>query len=383
MTDDSFIKELEIKNFKCLSDNRVNLNSLTILAGSNSVGKSSFIQALLLIRQTIDRLSHVDSTSSKEYAIQLNGPYHLNLGNITQVLSSNAESSEIVFALRNQNGSSVFRYFLSKDKPELILKFQGTEHKWGENPTTTIFARGFYYLNAERLGPRTTSTMINQDFDTTGSQGEYTGYILAKNEKFRVEESRQIQNNSNQTVPFLNKQTEYWMDYIIPGIEMSTTAYRDLNLVGCNFWRTFSDTEPLNPNNVGFGISYVLPVIVSGLIAEKNSLLIVENPEAHLHPRGQSRIGQFLAQVAASGVQVIIETHSEHVINGIRISTLKKQIPYENVSINFFNMSGKGIKSEIELITMNNKARLSKWPCGFFDQEESDLAEIFERSNKC
>lgn len=60
---------------------------------------------------------------------------------------------------------------------------------------------------------------------------------------------------------------------------------------------------------MGFGLSYALPIVVGGLVAAKDGLLIVENPEAHLHPQGQSNMGQFLAWLAGKGVQVIVETH--------------------------------------------------------------------------
>ena len=69
---------------------------------------------------------------------------------------------------------------------------------------------------------------------------------------------------------------------------------------------------------MGFGVTYSLPIILSGLIAKEKGLLIVENPEAHLHPAGQSRMGVFLAWLAGKGVQVLVETHSDHIINGIR-----------------------------------------------------------------
>ncbi len=78
--------------------------------------------------------------------------------------------------------------------------------------------------------------------------------------------------------------------------------------------------DPLRPTNVGFGLTHALPVIVACLAAEPGTMLVVENPEAQLHPRGQVSIGRLLALTAASGVQVIIESHSDHVLNGIRLA---------------------------------------------------------------
>ena len=369
------IKNVTIKNFKCFLDNSISFNGLTVLAGSNAVGKSTIIQALLLVRQTIDKLK----TDYKpfDFEIQLNGEYLLNLGDTSQVLSSAATSEEIIFILNDKtNNKMAFYYSMSKEKSELVLKFNNSEMVH-QNQSLSIYNNQFHYLNAERLGPRVIQSVVNQKFANTGFQGEYTGCTLANNTDYKIDKERRF-NSAKLTVPNLNKQVEYWLNYIVPGIEITTALYHEINMVGYHLRRSYSDTKPLNPNNVGFGISYVLPIIVSGLIAEKGCLLIVENPEAHLHPSGQSRIGQFLAQIASSGVQVLIETHSEHVINGIRIATLKKCIPNDLISINFFNINEKSKSPEIQHLTIDENAGLSDWPYGFFDQEERDLAYIFE-----
>lgn len=378
------IKNITINNFKCFLDASINLNRLTILAGSNAVGKSTIIQALLLIRQTIDRLKseHNNLKDFYQFDIQLNGEYLLNLGDSSQVLSSNAISEDIIFIINDKTSSrKLFKYSMSKKSPELVLKYQMVQPLVFRNGDLSIYKDEFHYLNAERLGPRVTQNMVNQRFSNTGFQGEYTGYTIAKNNSYKINEKRRF-NDIELKVPNLNKQVEYWLNYIIPGIEITTTPYQEINMVGYYLRRTYSDTKPLNPNNVGFGISYVLPIVVSGLIAEEGCLLIVENPEAHLHPSGQSRIGQFLAQIASSGVQVIIETHSEHVINGIRIATLKKLISNNLVSINFFSLDKKSKNPNIQHIIIDENAELSIWPSGFFDQEEKDLADIFEGRRK-
>lgn len=381
---ENLIREIEIENFKCFLNVSIPLNKLTILSGANAVGKSSLIQALLLIRQTIDKFSTEENKNVMigKLEIPLNGEYCLNLGNSSQVISSNAQKNEISFKIRSITPSTEapFEYITFPKNPELTLKFHPSS-KVMKKSSSSIYKKEFHYLNAERLGPRVTQGMINQDFSNTGYQGEFTGYVLAKNQQFKVDEERRF-HSTELKVPTLNKQAEYWLDYIIPGIEISNKLYTEINQVGCYLKRTYSDTELLNPNNIGFGISYVLPIIVSGLIAERGSMLIVENPEAHLHPAGQSHIGQFLAQMAASGLQVIVETHSEHVINGIRIAILKNLISNESVSINFFSMDEKSSEPAIEHITMDDKAELSSWPYGFFDQEERDMAEIFRGRRK-
>ncbi len=85
-------------------------------------------------------------------------------------------------------------------------------------------------------------------------------------------------------------------------------------------------TGRFRPTNVGFGISYALPVVTALLAAQPGELIIIENPESHIHPRGQAGLGKLIAKTAMNDVQLIVETHSDHIVNGIRISKLRVDI---------------------------------------------------------
>lgn len=127
----------------------------------------------------------------------------------------------------------------------------------------------------------------------------------------------------------------------------------------------------LRPANVGFGLSYALPVCVAGLTAQPGHLFIVENPEAHLHPAGQSATGRFLARLAGVGVQTIVETHSDHVINGMRLALAEEGVlPVDDAIIHYFGVTERFV------IKMSGGGRLSDWPQGFFDQGDIDLASL-------
>ena len=137
--------------------------------------------------------------------------------------------------------------------------------------------------------------------------------------------------------------------------------------------------EWTRPPNMGFGVSYGLPVIVAGLLARSGGLLVVENPEAHLHPAGQSAIGRFLAQVAADGVQVVVETHSDHVLNGIRhaIANSTHPITSADTEILFFLPEGDP-SGAFKHLKISDLGTVSGWPEGFFDQLDVDLRAISE-----
>jgi predicted ATPase len=105
-------------------------------------------------------------------------------------------------------------------------------------------------------------------------------------------------------------------------------------------------------------------------------MVIVENPEAHLHPSAQSKLGRFLAKIANSGVQIILETHSDHIINGIRIAIKKGLIKNEEVIFNSFSKGKKLGENIVEKIFIDKEGKLDKWPKGFFDQYENDMMEL-------
>lgn len=363
------INNITIENFKCFNKpKKININNITILAGSNGVGKSSVIQTLLLLRQTIENKKLDINT------IKLNDVYNLNLGNSKIITSSLSDIQEIDFSIYTEKNNYDFKYMADSINTRFNLDIlQADEAK----EKTSIFSNEFYYLQAERLGPRDSQKMKEQDFDNVGCSGEYTNYIFNKLESKKIDDIRMIGTINN-----LKQEVEAWMNLLVPGVQFNTESYEKLKEVGLGIRRKGSETDYLQPSNIGFGISYVLPIVLTCLIAEKNSMIIIENPEAHLHPSGQSIMGAFLAKMANSGLQIIIETHSEHIINGIRVASIEEVIDNEKISINFFEMKGTDTEPNIIEITVDSKGSLSDWPEGFFDQQEKDIAQIFKSRMK-
>lgn len=361
------IKKIKIENFKCFLNTTVEFNNLTVLAGANGVGKSSIIQVLLLIRQLYK------GTDSKLTVIPINNKIDsfLELGSTQEILASESESLGIIFTMwDNLEQSEVISMIIDKNNP---LSLTGQPIISTPNFQNS-FKNFLHYLNAERLGPRNTQQMSVQKDLNVGFQGEFTGQAIAiasKNTE-SISEYKQLPGSDAKT---FEKQVEYWMQFIIPETEINVATYDDINQVRIGIRRKGADTAFLHPNNIGFGISYSLPIIVSALIAEPGCILIIENPEAHLHPLGQSRIGQFIAKMSSSGVQIVIETHSEHIINGIRLATLNGFTDKSKVTINYLKSDKK---VEIIPLLISENAELTEWPNGFFDQEESDLSTIFK-----
>lgn len=124
---------------------------------------------------------------------------------------------------------------------------------------------------------------------------------------------------------------------------------------------------------MGFGYSYVLPVIVAALMATEGSLLIVENPEAHLHPAAQSRLMKFLIETAKNkNLQLIIESHSDHVVNGMRIAMKKLLSPKDGHIVYFSDEED----DQIQVITSDVNGTLSDYPDDFMDEWTSQMLKL-------
>lgn len=356
---------LTIKNFKCFTDIQIPLRRLTVLAGGNSAGKSSVIQCILLLR------SAIWNEKVGINRVMLNGDYLLRLGNSFDIISKNASSNLISITFQygeRDTRQVVFEADSKEAQVFLTIKEFQSPTKLEDITGNHALYKSIHYLNAERLGPRPYYQVTDQG-KNVGWQGEHAISLLsstaAETNEYDVAAQKMHPGSKN---PRLRAQVEAWMSEIVPGLSINAQKISEINQAYVKYGNSL-------PQNVGFGISYVLPIVVSGLIAGKNEMFIVENPEAHLHPSGQSRIGKYLAQVAAFGTNVIIETHSEHVINGIRIASLADIISNRDVLVNFFTKEENN-QIVIKSIDINDAGDLTSYPRGFFDQQQRDFAEI-------
>ncbi len=175
----------------------------------------------------------------------------------------------------------------------------------------------------------------------------------------------------------LKYEVEQWLSEIARPIEL--TAERAPNATIAELRFRSPGGSSVRPTNMGFGITYALPIILAGLIAQTGGLLLVENPEAHLHPAGQSRIGTFLAWLAGRGVQTVIETHSDHVINGIRRGIAEYgYLAHGSAVVHWFgSIASEDVTDPtIHTLAIGEFGTVSEWPKGFFDQYQLDVASL-------
>jgi predicted ATPase len=164
------------------------------------------------------------------------------------------------------------------------------------------------------------------------------------------------------------------MSYFFPGCDLEVQAVPNSNFISLGL-RTSSETEMHRPMNTGYGLTQVLPIIVAGVSARTDDILIIENPEVHLHPAGQSQMGEFLAKVASAGVQLVVETHSDHVLNGIRRSVKHGTLSHEQCMIHYFNRRDAEA-AQVTSPKVMPDGSIDHWPKGFFDQYDNDLTDL-------
>ncbi|MCU0289066.1 MAG: DUF3696 domain-containing protein [Acidobacteria bacterium] len=368
------ITKIRLKNFKCFEDETIGLTPLNLWTGLNGMGKSTLIQALLLLRQNYEL-----GLLENDNRISLNGEL-VKLGNSKDLLYQYFKNQQIeIEIIVDYDSTASWIWDAGADGDNLPLT------KKNGNPIgvfkTALFRSNFQYLNAERLGPRvyfetSTHDVINRN--RLGSRGEFAANYLAEFKSTQIPISQLKHPNSNGLT--LYEQLNAWMGEIRPGTRINPISNLDMSLVGLNyqFLDGIDAGNIFRPTNVGFGLSFLLPILVAILSSEPGSLLILENPEAHIHPRGQAEIGKLLTIAAANGIQIIVETHSDHILNGVRAAAKKGIISPEKIKLLFF--AGDVINGQFKNYILNPKidknGRIDQWPEGFFDEWERQLNEL-------
>jgi predicted ATPase len=243
------------------------------------------------------------------------------------------------------------------------------------------------YISADRVGPRETyPASSNTQQNGVGARGEYTPWVIQSLADLEIPTAMCFPD----VPPTLLRQVEGWLAHFFPGSGLEIERIPRTGLLTMRL-RTSQATNYHRPANVGYGLSHVLPVIAAALSAvglaqrEKRvaPLVLVENPELHLHPAGQSAMGVFLARAAASGAQVIIETHSDHVLNGIRLAVKgiegEPVLRPDQVAIHFFQpRDDAGMLPQLISPRIDRSGNLDVWPTGFFDQFDKDTSTLID-----
>jgi predicted ATPase len=363
---------IRIQRYKALVDASFPLSYLNLFSGLNGMGKSSLIQTLLLLRQSFEK--NVLSTKG----LLLKGEY-VNLGTGQDVLSEYADVNTIEFILTWVSGKPwmfKFDYSAKSDLQPIGDNVNGLN-----NPEKySLFNKNFQYLSADRISPKSSydaSDYYINDMNSLGNHGEYTAHYIAEYglSSLLIHEFKHERANSLNLLDNL----EEWMSEISPGIRIHANLQIAINTVSLSyaFEQGKEVTADFKPQNVGFGLTFVLPVIVSILRSKPGDMLIIENPEAHLHPGGQSILGKLCAIAASNGVQLFIETHSDHFLNGVRVAVREGLLNHDKVRLFFLERSeSNSHTTDVISPAIDKNGRINKWPKGFFDESDRQLEKL-------
>lgn len=380
------LNAIEIENFKCFERLKLRCAPLTVLCGLNGMGKSSVFQALLCLRAYgRSGLAHHGTFST--------------LGTPQDVLYEGASVDRISFKVSSTGGRSF--HAALRPSEDGLWEDEDLEHfrrleastplsdddgyptsseswlRWLDDKWmySDFFFGNIVHVGAERIGPRRIYDLKTPAVFSEGN-GELTlNYLVARQSELLDDtDARCTPNGSHRLLEVL----EYWLQQVTPGAHLDFDVVQDADalIAGFSFDRRGDvRTRRYRMTNVGFGLAYVLPVLTA-LLERKGRLCLIENPEAHLHPRGQAKLAELAVRAALAGVQVMVETHSDHFLDGVRIAVREQLISPQDTAIHYFERDGD--KSKVVTPEIDEDGRLSLWPVSFFDQHDDSLARLLK-----
>lgn len=419
------ITEISINNFKLFKERAdVPLSKINLLTGINGKGKSSVLQAFLLLNQSAlsnraadkiilnglnVKLGSIDDVKNKDnsHNDRINIGFKYDEFNIQYSLfNSSTDASELLienievagiknaehfhFNIKRKANSDI--YDVIKNTPignrepfattlfDLFIDNTSFSINTGNSDCEFVKAKinlnYVHYVSADRIGPK--NYYENKSlghFVSVGALGQNTVNVLHHKGSSLVHDMvlrgycELFNEDENEVSKTIEDNTNLWIDKIFQGAKVEVTPIKGEDLLKLRI-NSDGGAAYFKPTNVGYGFSYSLPIIVAGLTAKPGEILIVENPEAHLHPYAQSVIAKFLALVANTGVQVLIESHSEHILNGLRVAVKLQMINNDDLNVLYFQQNQSPY---FDRILVDKDGGIENWPLNFFDQSTNDL----------
>lgn len=381
------IKKIQIDRFKSLHHTPwVNLGRVTLLTGANGRGKSSFCQSLLILSQTWRRGMmesllptgvwkdlgnfndivyaydedktigiHIITDAERDNDFELiycQSAANNTLGDLQSVKvgglsikdDAGSSSDEEDEDFENGDKNSEIRLASLRDFPSLIS-----------------LERMFYVAAERKAAPALQQLDETTPYYYVAPDGSNVLNVLWKNqERNSVEKVQQL------------------LDAILDGGRINLVQIGDQLVLRIN---SVADGNYFQPINVGFGYSYILSLLASIVLATEGSFIIIENPEAHLHPAAQAKVMNVLIAAALErNIQLIVETHSDHVLNTSLRAVNDHRLTVDDLEVLFFsNHTDKDgfVSSTVQNLEVNPLGHILNPPRQFFEQYSIDLRALY------
>ena len=420
------ITHIRVKNFKSWKDSsEVKLKPLTGFFGTNSSGKSSLLQMLLLLKQTVERpdpeeviffgdggslvnlgdfrevIHGHDSGAILELefgcqiqnllTIEVNQPRKVNhLANV----QSDIDSFTFGTAVQEENGVlsvQYFRYGIASD-PDLVKWRKGGYLLYGNIAVASGTLKNCYSLFG--LALNSMLTQFSSAFEDLFSRVYYLGPTRVEPQRYYQWGGRHpqhIRQWGNQTIDALlsarvRKLKTLHKEEEVPIEDRVSEWLQEMELAHSFTldWKTQGSTEyevriqktssspPVTLVDMGYGLGQFLPVLVLCYYAPEGSTLILEQPGIHLHPKVQSQLADLLIEVVTErNLQILVESHSEHLLNRLQRRVAEEKIAADQTAL-YFCRNEEGA-STIEKLKMDEFGNITNWPENFFGDEMGDL----------
>jgi len=286
--------------------------------------------------------------------------------------------------------NTVAAILASEFPPEYIVEpVSSSNIREGAALTTALFKNAVKYLGPLRNPPRPVYQLeVVPNSTDVGFRGEHTAAVLDLNRSRRVSyvspPSDNLENDyfsvARKKVATLHDAVVDWLSYLGVAENVET---QDEGVFGNRLKvQTASGSSLHDLTNVGVGVSQVLPIVVMALLAPKSSLIVLEQPELHLHPKVQARLADFFIALSVDGKQTLSETHSEYLIDRLRLRVALSENDALLDSINIMFSQKNQIGTNLTAIELSEYGSVIEWPEDFFDQSHNDVGKILKAASE-
>ncbi len=332
------LNNLQIKDFKCLDNEEFDLKNLTIITGTNSSGKSSVLQSILLFSHYVGKRPFL----SEQFRT------------FSEIRNRFANAKELS---------------ISADDIKLYLN-SDNQPCYDSKRDDITFEKDIYLISENRTGPEEIAKYSTES--DIGMNGEYIFGYYEQNKAVPIEKDLLVDEIST-----LQHNVDYWLTRILDARTELNTEKATADNVKVSY--SFEGLDKVSPFHLGAGVSYLVKILIVCLYAKKGNTILIENPEIHLHPKAQSKLGEFFAFAASRGIQLILETHCEHIINRIRYEVYNNNISSDDTAIYY----KESVRKPFQRIFISDSGKYEnednkkiQFPSGFFDSTLSELLEI-------
>ena len=402
------ITKIAVKGFKSIAEEcTIDIRPLTILAGANSSGKSSIMQPLLMLKQTLEAPydpgpllldgPNVQFTLAEQFLTVLtegekvdrfqiqigtqNDSFSYLVGTIFRKGQSEIEIVEMTTETENKRQSYFYpkRFTLSPGMSSKEIKSLADQHliptyfnavkrsrcflqlesEDGHQSANNTFDVESNILNSIHLPGLRGNPERTYKFTSTGPRypGTFENYVASLIHEWQETKDKRLKTlgDAFHAIGLTgNVGTQKVGDV---GIELQVSRLpHDRN----------NETDMVNITDVGLGVSQALPVLVALIVARSAQLVYLEQPELHLHPRAQVALARVLADAAKRDVRVVAETHSSLLLLGIQTLVAEGDLPPELVKLHWFSRNKDGV-TEVSSVDLDEAGAYGDWPMDFDD----------------